>query len=548
MLNREADTGNNRGGTRVLLVVAIVVFVVALIGVFVLTGSVSTSEAKKIDELHMVDRGDFTVSFPASGELSSSEFMEIRNPLDTTGVIKYIVDEGTTVKEGDMLVHLNQESLEEAIEKLDDQLTDAENRVIDVEQNLEIGNSTRASALDKANINIEIAELGLKAWQEGIDLQTMQQLQLKLETAEINLNRLNKRFEEAQDLVANGFISKDEYEMDRIRMIESEAAVKQAKIALDVYERYTRKQDEKRWISDVEQANAEKARVIQRHKAQVVSENNAVESAKTRVAKLEERLEELNGQLSMCRIPAPTTGMVVYRTSMSGGDRRRDADPPMIGTNLSPNELVILIPSASKMIANLKISEARIANIRPGMKTIVYSDAHPNTPIEGIVDSISVMAEDGGWRDPQRRDYTVRVKLFQDPDMELKPSMRCVGNITLDRVEDALSVPIQSIFREGRSAFVYVPTDGGFAQQEVMLGRSSELSVEILNGIEKGDQVLLREPRPIEVVSRLPIEGKRPEAGVEDDSTKTATSEDVGDQGAKKTASNSVDTPESVTQ
>ena len=122
MLNREAGTGNNRGGTRVLLVVAIVVFVVALIGVFVLTGSVSTSEAKKIDELHMVDRGDFTVSFPASGELSSSEFMEIRNPLDTTGVIKYIVDEGTTVKEGDMLVHLNQESLEEAIEKLLDRL------------------------------------------------------------------------------------------------------------------------------------------------------------------------------------------------------------------------------------------------------------------------------------------------------------------------------------------------------------------------------------------------------------------------------------------
>lgn len=221
----------------------------------------------------------------------------------------------------------------------------------------------------------------------------------------------------------------------------------------------------------------------------------------------------------------------------------------MIGTNLSPNELVILIPSASKMIANLKISEARIANIRPGMKTIVYSDAHPNTPIEGVVDSISVMAEDGGWRDPQRRDYTVRVKLFQDPDMELKPSMRCVGNITLDRVEDALSVPIQSIFREGRSAFVYVPTDGGFAQQEVTLGRSSELAVEILNGIEKGDQVLLREPRPVEVVSRLPIEGKRPEAGVEDDSTKTATSTDSGDQGAKKTASNSsVDASETVTQ
>ena len=546
-LIHKSDPKKNRGGTSLLLVSAIVVFVVALIGVFVLTGSVSTTESTGVDDLHMVDRGDFTVSFPASGELSSSEFKEVRNPLDTTGVVKYIVDEGTTVQEGDLLVHLNQESLEEAIEKLEDQLTDAENRVVDVEQNLEIGNSTRASALEKSNINIEIAELGLKAWQEGFDLQTVQQLQLALETSQINLNRLNKRFEEAQELVENGFISKDEYEMDRIRMIESEAAVKQATIALDVYQRYTRKQDEKRWISDVEQANSEKARVVQRHKAQVVSENNSVESAKTRVEKLQERLAELNGQLSMCRIYAPTTGMVVYRTSMSGGERRRDEDPPMIGTNLSPNELVILIPSASKMIANLKISEARIANIRPGMKTIVLSDAYPNTPIEGVVDGISVMAEGGGWRDPQRRDYTVKVKIYQDPGMELKPSMRCVGNITLDQVEDAISVPIQSIFREGRSAFVYVPTDGGFAQQKVTLGRSSELDVEILNGVNQGDQVLLREPSQIEIVSRLPIEGKRPKTDTENDGSTTAKSKS-NEQDVKKTASNAPDSSSTVTQ
>ena len=186
----------------------------------------------------------------------------------------------------------------------------------------------------------------------------------------------------------------------------------------------------------------------------------------------------------------------------------------MIGTHLSPNELVILIPSADKMIANLKVSESRIANIRPGMKTLVYSDAYPDTPIEGIVDGISVMAEDGGWRDPQRRDYTVRIRLYQDPGMELKPSMRCVGNITLDKVEDALSVPIQSVFREGKYAFVYLPQGDGFIQRAVDVGRSSDISVEILDGLVQGDRVLLREPKPFEVLSRLtddePVEESEP--------------------------------------
>ena len=539
MPKRSHRYSRSHGSTKALLVLALVVFIIALIGVFVLTGSVSTENKEGVSDLHLVDRGDFTVSFPASGELSSSEFKEIRNPLDTSGVIKYIIDEGTTVQQGDLLIQLNQDSLEEAIEKLEDQLTDAENRVVDVEQNLAIGNSTRASALDKADINIEIAELGLLAWREGIDLQSLQQLELNLATAEINADRLTKRFEEAEELVKNGFISKDEYEMDRIRMIESDSAVKQAKIALDVYQRYTRKQDEKKWVSDVEQANAERARVIQRHKAEIVSQNNSVESAQNRVVKLEERLDELRGQLLMCKINAPTTGMVVYRSSMSGGGRRGDDDPPMIGSQLSPNELVILIPSASKMIANLKVSEARIANIRPGMRTIVYSDAHPNTPIEGTVDGISVMAEDGGWRDPQRRDYTVRVKLFQDPGMQLKPSMRCVGNITLDQVEDALSVPIQSVFREGRSAFVYVPTSGGFAQQPVTLGRSSELSVEILNGVAQGDRVLLREPLPVEVVSKLPL-NFNPDEAVENSTAKTS---DTAERTVQKTASSVASIP-----
>ena len=167
MPKRSHRYSRSHGSTKALLVLALVVFIIALIGVFVLTGSVSTENKEGVSDLHLVDRGDFTVSFPASGELSSSEFKEIRNPLDTSGVIKYIIDEGTTVQQGDLLIQLNQDSLEEAIEKLEDQLTDAENRVVDVEQNLAIGNSTRASALDKADINIEIAELGLLAWREA---------------------------------------------------------------------------------------------------------------------------------------------------------------------------------------------------------------------------------------------------------------------------------------------------------------------------------------------------------------------------------------------
>jgi hypothetical protein len=117
---------------------------------------------------------------------------------------------------------------------------------------------------------------------------------------------------------------------------------------------------------------------------------------------------------------------------------------------------------------------------------------------------IGVLASTYGWRDPNRRDYTVRIKLNDGADLGLKPSMRCSAQIHLGRVESALFVPIQAVFRSGGRAFVYVPQDGGYAQRQVELGRVSELNVEILSGLNEGETVLLRSPAPEEIVAKLP--------------------------------------------
>ena len=175
----------------------------------------------------------------------------------------------------------------------------------------------------------------------------------------------------------------------------------------------------------------------------------------------------------------------------------------MIGTSLSPNQLVILLPNTSQMVASVKVSEALSGRIKSGMPATVFSDAFPNMPIEGEVGSVSVMARDGGWRDPNRRDYTVRLMLKTDPSMGLKPSMRCRAEIELGLVNDVISVPIQSVFREGADSFVYVPDRGGWSQRKVMIGKASELAVEITGGLDLGERILLREPNSIEIIEKL---------------------------------------------
>ena len=90
--------------------------------------------------------------------------------------------------------------------------------------------------------------------------------------------------------------------------------------------------------------------------------------------------------------------------------------------------------------------------------------------------------------------------------MGLKPSMRCRAEIELGLVNDVISVPIQSVFREGADSFVYVPAKGGWSQRKVNVGRASELAVEITEGLDLDERILLRKPDAFEIVEKL--EGK----------------------------------------
>jgi HlyD family secretion protein len=446
------------------------------------------------------------ISIPSRGELHAAHQIEIRNQLEDGATITEIVPEGKTVREGDLLIKLADDKIIDRIKGAQDTFKTTESALVAAQQAVEIQKSAMASELDKAELEIELSRLAKLAWSEGELLTTRQNNDINIETAQINLERLLGRFEDAKKLLDKGFISKDEYEIDRISLIQAEAAIKQAKLAKEIYEAYQIKQDRARFESAVEQNTSEHLRVKQRNEASLVGLNAAVKSADFKHEIAEERLADLERQLEACTVLAPNDGLVVYASSLenSGGWRGRgDEPPPQIGSDLRPNELVMILPDTGQMVAHMKVGEALSGRIKKGQLALVFSDSMPEHPIKGAVDRVSVLAESGGWRDPNRREYTVIVMLDADESLGLKPSMRCRGEIILGDVEDALSVPIQAVFREGQIAFVYVPKDGGFAPSPVSIGRSSEMEVEILDGLTEGDTVLLRRPKAGETRGKL---------------------------------------------
>ena len=491
------------------LIVVIIVALVAVVGAmafFLGTGSASW-DGDRSGDLYTARFGTFDITVPSSGELAALNSVEIRNKLEVRATITWIIEEGTTAKAGDVLIRLADEDILNRIKDAEDAAKNAEAAQITAQANLDIRLSPSQSEEDRADLTLMLAELALRAWEEGEDVSTRQDLALGLEIADINYRRLVDRYTDSKKLVEQQFISTDEFKRDELTMIEAKARLDQAKLDIDVYENYQYKQDKAQKESDVDQARAERERVKERHKAELQTVRAEAASKKHQLESRRERLADLQEQLEYCVVTAPSGGLVVYSSSLEQNRwSRGNRGDLQVGAELHKNELVIVLPDTDQMTANVKVNEALSGLIEPGQRALVTLDAISEAALGGEVLSIGVLAESGGWRDPNRRDYTVKIQLTNGADLGLKPAMRCKADIYVDQVEDALFIPIQAAFRTGGTTYVYVRDGSQFSERKVTLGRSSELFVEVLDGLSENDSVLLRKPRAEEIASRLKAE------------------------------------------
>jgi hypothetical protein len=494
---RRRHAGN---ATSVILIIVIVLAAAIAAALWMRAGFAAVDDPLDA-KTFTVSRGSFDITIPCSGELAALRQVEVRNQLESRAVITYIAPEGKYVRRGEELIHLSEEEILNEIKDMQDSVNNAEAGLIAAQASLQIRRSARDSAIDQARLNVELSRLALQGWLEGDVVSTLERLSLDWEAAQINYKRLAEKYLDSIELEKQGFIATDQLKLDEIAMINARAALDQANRAVSVYARYDYPQDEARMESAVEQALAEFERIRRRHVAEIQSAESEVESRAYQLESRRQRLEELRLQHSYCSVIAPTDGLVVYASSMETGGHHRgnDQPPPQVGTELRPNELVMMLPDTSEMLAAVKVNEALSGLVEPGQHAIVISDALPETSLVGSVLSIGVLAESGGYRDPNRRDYTVRILLETPEGHGLKPSMRCKADVLVDRVTDATYVPIEAVVHGNGSARVYVPAGNRYRACPVQLGRSSDLYVEVLGGVQEGETVLLRAPRPEEI-------------------------------------------------
>lgn len=448
-----------------------------------------------------VQRRSFPLIVTASGELEAKQKVEIKNLIQKTKpTIIDIVEEGAQVTQGDLLVTLDGEEIRQALEQETLDVENSQAQEVAAREELAIAESESESDLAAKGVELDLARLTLSKWEKGDLPQKRQELATALETARRKLDRAERDLKESEGLYEQKFISLSELEDAQIALIEAKDALAKAKMDGEVYEQYTRPSEERTNRSAVDQAEDELERA-ERKNASKVAQNQADLLSKQRTLAIHEaKLAELEKEMEATKLLAPQDGLVVYASSV--GNSRWRNDPIAPGRQVRFNETIILLPDTRQMVASLNVHEALVPQVEQGHEVNVTVDARPGERIEGTVSTIAVMAEDGGWLNPQLREYKVKVDLPEGLDMSLKPGMRCTGEVRTGQVDDALAVPVQAVFSEGRERFCYVPVGGGSEQvrkQGVKIGRASDTLVEIKSGLEEGTLVLLRRPRAGEV-------------------------------------------------
>jgi len=154
------------------------------------------------------------------------------------------------------------------------------------------------------------------------------------------------------------------------------------------------------------------------------------------------------------------------------------------GMYVQPNTTIMSLADLSSVWLQAEIFESQAEWVAAGQAAEARLDYMPGEVFTGQVDYVYPVL------DPKTRTLRARL-LFENPGERLKPNMYARVSIFGKLHPNALSIPREALIRApGRDRVVVALGDGRFRVFEVMTGMESGEFVEILAGIEEGDEIV----------------------------------------------------------
>ena len=457
-------------------------------------------EDQQIDHIYEVTRGNFNIVISATGTLDAIKRYDIKAPRISKKGLKIIeaIEDQTPLKKGDLIIACSDEDYLDELESQEIKVDEAQKSLMILEQDFQMKTADSVSQIKSAtDEKRECVEELAKYRNEDAPLEK-RNLQQAIEDArrdvteeEENLSALKEKKLSTSmgDYDALSAIE-DRIDTSKDKIATLEAALDKAEYKQRIFKQYTYPQK----LRTLEQALVKAEMSLQKQLVNATSQRiqfqGKIEAQERVIKSYRKQFVELKENIAMLRITAPVDGVITYGNP-DPRRRHREQKDMTVGTSLSPSELIGTIPDLSRLVVNLNIPEASRSKVDVGMRAEMRIKALPNLRLSGEVLKIADMASNLNFWDRTSPKIYSTVVSIDDNHEELRTGMTVELDMISAEVQDVIFVPVETLYTKEGKVYCRVRVALRPEEREVRTGRSSKSFVEILDGLEAGENVYL---------------------------------------------------------
>lgn len=222
--------------------------------------------------------------------------------------------------------------------------------------------------------------------------------------------------------------------------------------------------------------------------------NKQFDEAKLRHQISQERLDLIEGgKVKIANtnietvIKSPLTGFILEKNVNLG-------DPVVPLTSYQPGTPLMRMADMKNLIFKGTVDEIDVGKIREGLKCELQVGAIPGEQIIGHVILISLKAK----KEDNTTVFPVEIKINEVGDAVLRAGYSANAHIIIASRDSVLTIPERVVTFRNDSAFVKVPVGPeGSEERYIKTGLSDAILIEIIEGLEEGEEVLEKEVKEI---------------------------------------------------
>jgi hypothetical protein len=161
------------------------------------------------------------------------------------------------------------------------------------------------------------------------------------------------------------------------------------------------------------------------------------------------------------------------------------------GLMVRQRQELIRLPDVSKMLAEILIEEARVAQVKAGMTAYIRVRNVPHHRFKGTVRRVAILPDaQSSWMNPDKKLFPTDILVEEEMPI-LKPGVSAAVEVIITNLTSVLSVPIQTVARLEGQSVCFVKRGSRVTPVSVTTGWFNDAFVEITSGLKEGDFVLL---------------------------------------------------------